>query len=351
MEVKRIIDDVSEEIGKVRSKDIAFIDHLSNILNLYKNKIYSVNNIHFNKYHIDKDDLIKHIEKSKSIMKDAFNKYSSAKIVDCVNIISSYINDLKSYILLEIDNESVENNKWFRMRLQEKNKRIFPASEMFHIPFELRGKVNTQRYSLPGYPCLYISKTVWATWEELHEPQLSQFCVSMLKPQFKFKVLDLRLRDFDKIEDRDIKKLAYSLPLIVACSIKVLCPDDNYKPEYIIPQMVMLSIVNDKECIGCIYTSCMNNKYFEWKCWEKLENIALPVEDASYSSGLCPRLRSLFKITDSTNYDYEMLSKPFETTFSTYRDCTLEIHTAFSYEDSIFGQLEKRLEKRDLKDL
>ena len=115
--------------------------------------------------------------------------------------------------------------------------------------------------------------------------------------------------------------------------------------------MVMLSIVDDKECIGCIYTSCMNNKYFEWKCWEKLENIALLVEDASYSSGLCPKLRSLFKITDSTNYDYEMLSKPFETTFSTYRDCTLEIHTAFSYEDSIFGQLEKRLERRDLKDL
>lgn len=349
MDIKRVINDISEEIRKVRSSDTTFIDHLSNILNLYKDKVYSIDNVYCVKYQIDKDDLIKHIDKSISTIKDAFNKYSSARIVDCANIITSYINDIKQFMLLEID--LVANKKWYRMRLQEKNKRLFPAREMFHIPFELRGKVNTQRYSLPGYPCLYASRSVWAAWEELHEPQLSQFCVSMLEHQFKFNVLDLRLRDLDNIDDKDIKKLAYSLPLIVACSIKVLYPDDNFKPEYIIPQMVMLSIVDDEECIGCIYTSCMNNEFFEWECCEKLENIALPVKDASHSDGLCPKLCSLFKISDSTNYDFEMLSKPFETTFFTVKDCVLNIDTAFGYENSIFGQLESRLEKRKLKDL
>lgn len=86
MDIKRVINDISEEIRKVRSSDTTFIDHLSNILNLYKDKVYSIDDVYCVKYQIDKDDLIKHIDKSISTIKDAFNKYSSARIVDCANI-------------------------------------------------------------------------------------------------------------------------------------------------------------------------------------------------------------------------------------------------------------------------
>ena len=138
MDIKRVINDISEEIRKVRSSDTTFIDHLSNILNLYKDKVYSIDNVYCVKYQIDKDDLIKHVDKSISTIKDAFNKYSSARIVDCANIITSYINDIKQFMLLEID--LVANKKWYRMRLQEKTKDYFLQEKCFIYLLSCEGR-------------------------------------------------------------------------------------------------------------------------------------------------------------------------------------------------------------------
>jgi hypothetical protein len=33
--------------------------------------------------------------------------------------------------------------------------------ELFHIPFQSRERVATQRYSIPGLPCLYLGGSVW----------------------------------------------------------------------------------------------------------------------------------------------------------------------------------------------
>lgn len=251
---------------------------------------------------------------------------------------------------MEVDAETNEDDtNWFRMRIQEKNKRTFSSNEMFHIPFQLRGKVNTQRYSLPGYPCLYVSRSIWATWEEMHEPNLSNFCVSLLKPILKFKVLDLRIIDDSKLEKLDVEKVLCTMPLIIACSIKVLYPDDNFKPEYIIPQLIMLALVDEQEWWGCAYTSTQRNPLFQWSL-HKLDNLALPVKMVK-RDGLCTKLCDLFKITDATNYEYEMLKHAFGTTFwSTDNDYGMH-DEGEDYENSIFGQMEDRLKGMKLKNL
>lgn len=61
----------------------------------------------------------------------------------------------------------------------------------------------------------------------------------------------------------------------------------------------------------------------------------------------------MFEITDSTNYDYEVLKKPFQTLLVNVTEKTLQMNEIQeqNYKDSIFGQLEKRLDKQKLKKL
>lgn len=42
--------------------------------------------------------------------------------------------------------------------------------EMFHVPFELRHKVASQRYSIPGLPSLYLGGSLSACWVEMRQP-------------------------------------------------------------------------------------------------------------------------------------------------------------------------------------
>ena len=348
MEFKALIENINNELTDVRNSNESLEENINKLLGQYLKAILSIDYNVFTQYGLSKGNIINNINKSNKTILDALSQYSSAHIADCVTTIKNYLIENDKLLILNINKDSQKDNKWYRMRNQEKYKRLFPANEMFHIPFQLRGKVNTQRYSLPGYPCLYISRSIWATWEEMHEPQLSQFCVSLLEPQISFNVLDLRLRNPESIQQDDMEKVLCTLPLVISCSIKVANPDDNFKPEYIIPQMVMLALVDRQDIIGCAYTSTQRNNFFDWKDITKLDNIALPVKDVA-KNGLCPKLSSMFKVSDSTNYDYEMLKQPFETTFFTEIDGTIEINTAKYYENSIFGQLENRLNDKSLK--
>ena len=52
-------------------------------------------------------------------------------------------------------NEVGDTGPMFRVRSGQLAERL-SNSQMFHIPFEMRDRVATQRYSFPGLPCLYL---------------------------------------------------------------------------------------------------------------------------------------------------------------------------------------------------
>ena len=54
----------------------------------------------------------------------------------------------------------------------------YSKEKMFHIPFEFRTKVSTQRHSISGFPSLYLGKSLYSAWEELNRPLLSEFQVA-----------------------------------------------------------------------------------------------------------------------------------------------------------------------------
>ena len=172
MEFKELIENINNELTDVRNSNESLEENINKLLGQYLKAISSINYNVFTQYGLSKEIIINNINKSNKTILDALSQYSSAHIADCVTTIKNYLIENDKLLILNINKDSQKDNKWYRMRNQEKYKRLFPANEMFHIPFQLRGKVNTQRYSLPGYPCLYISRSIWATWEEMHEPQL-----------------------------------------------------------------------------------------------------------------------------------------------------------------------------------
>lgn len=321
-----------------RPTDCSFEEHVNNLLEKY----YGMVGSHF----MGDEEVLGEVRGVKEIIKGALEDYSKAKIVNAISRIEGYIRNNKNLLTYSLCPSNNDVDKfWYRMRILEKDKKVYPATEMFHIPFQLRGKVNTQRFSIPGYPCLYISRSIWATWEEMHEPKLDEFCVSCLKPTISennpIKLLDLRMIDEAEPCSSDIRRILVTLPFVIACSIKVLNPDDSFKPEYIMSQLVMLALVNDQERIGCIYTSTQRNSRFNWDI-AKLDNIALPVQMVEYK-GYCSKLSSMFEITDSTSCEYEMLRCPFNPVLWS----NIENTDRNNYENSIFGQLENRLKAMD----
>lgn len=248
------------------------------------------------------------------------------------------------------------NNSFYRARVHSGTKK-FTYKDMFHIPFSKRGIVQTQRYSFPGYPCLYVGESVYACWEEMHRVDFDLCMISRVVNQKDIFLLDMRIpnkNDFDK----NIIRTLYFFPLLLSCMVVVINRDDVFKPEYIIPQLVTEWVIthNDKPetkkknvlIYGIRYTSSLKTDEFEFTK-SKLDNIALFPIDALGANGnnYCPKLVDNFSITNPTCNEFEKLKCGYDIDLGKagYDDKEFELFA--NYELSDFGQLEKRLRDTD----
>ena len=102
------------------------------------------------------------------------------------------IEDLINTELLITD---LTETNFYRARYNTGN-HDFKENEMYHIPFDMRGKVKTQRYSFPGLPCLYLGASTYACWLELNRPTIDAFQVALINMEnsgSSLKVIDLSL--------------------------------------------------------------------------------------------------------------------------------------------------------------
>lgn len=143
----------------------------------------------------------------------------------------------------------------------------YDRSRMFHAPYNLRSKVPTCRYSIAGYPSLYLGTSLELCCEEIHvNPGYDRVLASMFKLERSIeqsntdiKVIELGIKPQDFIETDNIRneskrrridpyllhndevRTAYLLwyPLIAACSFIRTNKNDPFAAEYIIPQLLM----------------------------------------------------------------------------------------------------------------
>ena len=232
---------------------------------------------------------------------------------------------------------------FYRMRKID-DRRNIGAKEMFHIPFDKRNIVSTERFSFPGLPCLYLGYSVYVCWEEMGRPEFSRVMISALKTTRKLRLLDLRAPIYHRWNQTNKK----SLPLILACQVAVEDKDAKYKSEYIIPQLMMEYIITNHENIdGILYSSVFKDDQFEYPA-DKFYNIALPAIEESKSEKYSQRLKSLFTITSPTCEEYERLNRHIGVNDISGTISRTTVIQNRKYEISIFKEIEDSLKNEEL---
>ncbi len=283
-----------------------YLETLQKRLDEYVNRIEKFDNI------LISED-INHSKPSSSIKAmgdeviEVIRLYLSGKVEEAYRRFSELLNRNRAYIdnlTLHIENEK---EVFFRVRYSEKD--ITDKKDIFHIPFSLRHLVDTMRYSIAGVPCLYFGNTIYDCWLEMEKPELNKLYISKFKNIKEIKILDFAmtfhtLKKIPNIEDQHpeqysrgtIKSFLRLYPLILSCSFKKQNTNAKFNIEYIIPNMLLQWISNEKEHIDGI-------RYFSTKMkHERYDSIGIntvfpPKENKDSMEGFCPRLKNTFKFT------------------------------------------------------
>jgi hypothetical protein len=318
-----------------------------------------------------KDKIIKVRPKIKNLADSIISSLESYVNGDTIEAYSRFengINQIKKHLLIKkgvTDIESIkEPEEFYRARTSEG--KLFSRNEMFHIPFELRHLVNSQRYSLPGMPCLYLANSTDLCWEELGKPDFDKIQISrfdLTSGEFKFLNLNhtnhaISFFGFDK--DGDVDEMAEyfvlqylsTWPLQAAVSVIVKHRNHSFKPEYIIPQLLLQWVVNNQELDGIRFFSTKSNGTVPILHFSNLSNLVIPIKE-SKKEGLCEDLKKRIPLTNPVSYEYASLMIPQLSSEKldtkemrvSMKPISLKLHEdlTVAYENTKFGQLERVL--------
>lgn len=233
-----------------------------------------------------------------------------------------------------------DNLKLFRVVSVDDNK-PYSRVRVFHTPYNLRSKVSTSRYSIAGYPSLYLGTSLALCCEEVHMNSHRNFALaSMFKLERTLeytntiiRVIELGVKPQDFLElnyaneshDRRISqsllndseiRSAYLLwyPLIASCSYIRTNKNDPFAAEYIIPQLLMQWVRNEigsnkgeeyDHLVGIRYFSCASVKASDMGF-----NYVFPTSGQQKSAELpyCSVLAKAFRLTNPVYiHEYDSL--------------------------------------------
>ena len=189
---------------------------------------------------------------------------------------------------------------WYRARIPDLEKR-FVREELFHVPFQERGKASSDRFSLPGYPCLYLGKSLKCVNIETGEPGIKAVsCFKLLQ--------DIETYDFTFFSPEghgDIIRLRNNLltyPIKIASSIQTIDDENHrnegFKAEYIIPQLLLHCVIKQRggrRVRGIMYSSTkdISNQVDA----PLLYNLVVPTV-FNREKGYCSNLNTIFSMTE-----------------------------------------------------
>lgn len=252
--------------------------------------------------------------------------YAYEEIKNLSDIINSSIIDYipyKSYL---------SKDDFYRVRIinnQNRNTNALEKQQLFHIPFDNRRYIGDYRYSIPGFPCLYLANSIYTCWQELKQPNLNTLQISRFikKPdsdkinlfEEALRVYDLTFDVYNSIEllseytyrGNELYGAVLLYPLIAACSIQVPIYSDNndsfkYVPEYVIPQClldILFSQINKSfyytNPMAIIRGICYSSTRVSNECEGNFQNIVLSSYDGTkMNNGYSKYLKDSFYMTD-----------------------------------------------------
>lgn len=292
----------------------------------------------------EKDSLVKAISTDGGIIKKCVNLYYTGDIVAASKrmkgLLERIVNgDTTGFIKSELDknyccrlaaNYPFLNNDLDRKHvdsLLEHDITLYRArkeyfndyKEMYHIPLNKRDLVGTERFSIPGIPCLYLGSSVYDVWLEMGRPAYSDFNVSAIKltrTGKKLQILNLTATpylllgintiQFDNVDKESNLSLIRSLlriyPLVIATSIRNKSPRGIFRSDYIISHLIMMNI-KSIGIDGVAYISKRIEDYDEDFAMPQLVNIALPAFEESHADKKYGAICEKIDITRAANYE------------------------------------------------
>lgn len=212
----------------------------------------------------------------------------------------------------------------------------YPRERLFHTPYSMRAKTATNRYSISGYPSLYLGTSLNLCCEEVNYSRqrtlgiCSRFKINCRSRSYAdhidINVIELAVKPQDllpepvfegqigrtfrggQLESKSVRS-AYLLwyPLIAACSYIRVNKKDPFAAEYIIPQLLMQwvrsrmappwrgsSANKTSRLIGIRYFSCASQRASDMGF-----NYVFPTsgEKGLFSPDYCPVLANTFQLT------------------------------------------------------
>ena len=246
----------------------------------------------------------------------------------------------------------------YRFRRKDGN---YPLTqkELFHIPFHSRIKVDTQRYSIPGFPSLYAANSTYVAWEELQRLPMEELQAAMLKTMKPISFFDLTTDiylnhsvDLTPMDPSEVWKHLVVWPLIASCSIKVRDRESPFKPEYIIPQLMLQIIRSENKWDGIKFSSTHIDRNVMKMAKGEFYNYVLPVKKND-DEGYCSELCDMFQMSEVLPWQMAaVFVKPGGTAFissgtdtTPYKIQAIELipEKPLAYQWSVFGNLEQWL--------
>lgn len=240
----------------------------------------------------------------------------AGKLADCYAKFDAALAHLAPYLEKQFLSDLPSDHIGFLYRVRRHLESPLTREDLFHIPFDQRYKVANQRYSIPGLPCLYLSGSIFTCWVEMgrppfHEIQASAFWVDegqtvkvvnlSNRPRRLLLFLDARNSAPQNV-DEILATNVILWPLIALCSIVARHRSCPYKPEYIIPQLLLGWVTQHRDfdaiCYFSTHVSPVTAKPLP-PC-----NFVFPAREIR-SAGRCPHLRRLFRMTEP--YSWELL--------------------------------------------
>lgn len=155
-----------------------FPAHLSNVLNNYIDKLRLIDDE--NKAFVTQ--FIDQITNSCDQINTITQYYFEGKLSKAYELFAKLVSHLEQYLLQKDKNAVIGGIDDRLFKARPKLEKGYDIENMFHVPFELRYNIPSNRFSLSGLPCLYLSNSIYTCWEELDRPFFSQMAFSRLKP-------------------------------------------------------------------------------------------------------------------------------------------------------------------------
>lgn len=285
---------------------------------------------------------LKALKKNVNLLVQSINVGDTQKGLDSLK---SILFDEAKNLLLNDNKPLMKGSITYRMRKRE-DYDLYHNQEMFHIPFDNLKAVSSYRYSISGFPCLYLGASLYSCWEETRRPDLLMVNFSAFRNTKGLNFIDILCPD-------DIDSMTNLVRFIIfalCTDIVNPCDDNNsFKFQYAVPELILSLLIHEKGINNPAVNDIDGIRYISTRYFRDTEmfgvepifyNYVIPIKEYT-KEGHCPQLRKLFKVTDAKAYFDRMLRQ------YNFRNPQVRIN---NYTGSLFDLMERNMwKKKDFK--